>query len=271
MNTLENLFQINKPVIGMLHLKALPGTPKYSGNTLDIFRNAISDALSLQEAGIDGYIIENMSDRPYLNRYAGPEIIALMSIISYEIKNRTNKPCGIQILAGANHEALAVAKAAGLDFIRAEGFVFAHTADEGIMESDAGKLLRYRKNIDAENILVFTDIKKKHSSHSITADQNLEDTAIAAQYFLSDGVIITGKFTGVPADIEELSSIGDKLNIPVIIGSGITAENISAYLNLADGVIVGSYLKFENKWQNPVDPERVKELMAKAVKLRHNL
>ena len=104
-----------------------------------------------------------MHDIPYLNRHVGPEIVAAMSVVCNEVKREVqNLPCGVQILAGANTEALAVAKAAGLDFIRAEGFVFSHVADEGLMNSDAGEILRYRKQIGADDVLVFTDIKKKH-------------------------------------------------------------------------------------------------------------
>lgn len=107
--------------------------------------------------------MENMHDIPYLNRHVGPEIVAAMSVVCSEVQRVVNNlPCGIQILAGANKEALAVAKAADLQFIRAEGFVFSHIADEGTMNSDAGELLRYRKQIGADKILVFTDIKKKH-------------------------------------------------------------------------------------------------------------
>ena len=107
---------------------------------------------------------------------------------------------GAQILAGANKQALAAALASGIDFIRAEGYVFAHVADEGIIESNAGELLRYRKQIGADNILVFTDIKKKHSSHSITADVDLKETAKAAEFFISDGLIVTGSATGEEAN-----------------------------------------------------------------------
>lgn len=104
-----------------------------------------------------------MHDIPYLNRKVGPEVTAAMSVIANEVKREVkNLPCGIQILAGANRDALAVAKAAGLEFIRTEGFVFSHVADEGIMNSDAGELLRYRKQIGADEVLVFCDIKKKH-------------------------------------------------------------------------------------------------------------
>ena len=107
-------------------------------------------------------------------------------------------PLGLQVLAGANREALAVAFAAGAAFVRCEGFVFAHVADEGLMESDAGALLRYRRAIGAEGVRVFADVKKKHSAHAITADVELADTAHAAEFFLADGVIVTGVATGRP-------------------------------------------------------------------------
>ena len=111
----------------------------------------------------DSILIENMHDIPYLNRNVGPEIVASMAAVCYAVKQQVSCiPCGVQILAGCNKEALAVAKSCGLDFIRAEGYVFGHVADEGLMNSDAGELLRYRKAIDAEDVLVFTDIKKKH-------------------------------------------------------------------------------------------------------------
>lgn len=136
-----------------------------------------------------------MHDVPYIqNENIGPEVIASMTRISAEIKKILPKktPCGIQVLASANCQALAIAKAANLQFIRAEGFVFSHIADEGFTDACAGHLLRYRKQIDADNILIFTDLKKKHSSHSITNDVSLLETVHAAEFFLTDGVILTG-------------------------------------------------------------------------------
>ena len=202
----KKIFGINKPVVGMIHVDALPGTPKYKGDVESIINIAVKEAMIYKNSGIDVIAIENMHDIPYLKRNVGPEIISLMSIIGREVKKVSQLPCGIQILAGANKDALAAAHSAGMDFIRAEGFVFAHVADEGIMESDAGELLRYRKQIGAENILIFTDIKKKHSSHSITSDVNIVETAKAAEFFLSDGVIVTGTSTGTETDIDELKN-----------------------------------------------------------------
>lgn len=263
-----NIFNIYKPVIGMIHISALPGTPNHKGSVKQIIEQTKREALIYKENGIDAIAIENMHDVPYLNRNVGPEVTSLMSIIGYEIKNLTGLPCGIQILAGANNDALAAAHSAGLDFVRAEGFVFAHVADEGIIESDAGELLRYRKQIGAENILIFTDIKKKHSSHSITTDTDITETAKAAQFFLSDGIIITGSSTGCEADINEAVKVKDEINIPVIIGSGITAENIEKYLSAADAFIVGSSLKKNGNWMNQVDADRVKEFRKKVNELK---
>ena len=256
-------FILNKSVIGMIHVAALPGTPKYSGSVKSIIDLAKKEAAIYRSLGLDAVMIENMHDVPYLNRNVGPEVTSLMSIILYEIKKELNIPCGIQILAGANREALAAAHSAGADFIRAEGFVFAHVADEGIFNSDAGELLRYRKQIGADNISVFTDIKKKHSSHSITADTNIIETAKAAEFFLSDGVIITGSSTGTEPSLEETKIVKENVNIPVIAGSGITPENAARFLEYCNALIIGSYFKLEGKWFNPIDPNRVKNFMLK--------
>lgn len=252
----------------MVHIGALPGTPKNSANIKTIISQAVSDAAILQQVGVDAIMIENMHDRPYLNKDVGPEIIASMAAVAASLKTRIHLPLGIQILAGANKEALAVALAADFDFIRAEGFVFGHLADEGWINSDAGELLRYRKQIGAEHIQVFTDIKKKHSSHAISNDISVEETAKAAEFFLSDGVIVTGSATGEKASIEEVKAVKNSVQIPVIIGSGINENNISEYWDFADAFVVGSSLKFDGDWENDVDPDRVKSFIRKIKQLR---
>lgn len=250
-------FELNKTIIGMIHVDALPGTPEFSGSAKTIIEKAVLEAQMYKSLGIDSLMIENMHDIPYLNRNVGPEITSLMSIILYEIKKATKLFCGIQILAGANKDALAAANSAGADFIRAEGFVFAHVADEGFFNSDAGELLRYRKQISADEVLIFTDIKKKHSSHQITSDISIVETAKAAQFFLSDGVIITGNVTGEKPSLDEIKSVKEKVDIPVIAGSGITSENVKSYLEYCDALIIGSYFKKDGKWFNSIDKDRV--------------
>jgi membrane complex biogenesis BtpA family protein len=259
----------NKALIAMIHLPALPGTPKSNLSPSQIIKSAVHEAKIYQKAGIKALMIENMHDVPYLNTQAGHEIASLMAIVGHEIKKQTGMYCGIQILAGANKAAMAAAYTSGMDFIRAEGFVFGHLADEGYIDSSAAELLRYRKAIGAENVLVFTDIKKKHSSHAITSDVSLAETAKAAEFFLSDGVILTGKSTAEEANITELKAVSASVKLPILIGSGITNSNISDYYYLADGFIVGSYLKKDGNWQNPPDTERISKLLKAITKLKN--
>lgn len=267
-NNFRKFLEIEKPVIGMIHISALPGTPKNKQNPDQIIESAIKEALIYQSCGLKAVMIENMHDLPYLKSSIGHEISAMMAIIGHEIKQKTELFCGIQILAGANEAALGTALASCMDFIRAEAFVFGHVADEGYIDASAAKLLRYRKNIGAENVLVFTDIKKKHSSHAITYDVDIVETARAAEFFLSDGIILTGKSTAEQADINELRSVKNHVRTPVLIGSGITDTNISEYYELADGFIIGSYFKKNGNWQNPPDPERIKKLLNVIKKLK---
>ncbi|MCK3683685.1 BtpA/SgcQ family protein [Maribellus sp. YY47] len=253
--------KLNKSIIGMVHVGALPGTPKSDASISELIANALADTEILQEEGVDAIMIENMHDRPYLNREVGPEIVASMTAIACALRSVVKIPLGIQILAGANKAALAVALAARFDFIRSEGFVFGHLADEGMMNSDAGALLRYRKQIGADRVKIFTDIKKKHSSHAVSADVSIAETAKAAEFFLSDGVIVTGSSTGEKPSLEELKQVKSSVKIPVLIGSGIDAGNIHEYWNWADGFIIGSSLKKDGNWKNEVDRERVKHFM----------
>ncbi|HNW43172.1 MAG TPA: BtpA/SgcQ family protein [Elusimicrobiales bacterium] len=265
---MQNIFSGKKTIIGMIHVGALPGAPCYEGSFAAVRQKALLEARLYKDAGVDMLAIENMHDVPYLNRTAGHETTAAMAVIGHEVKNAACLPCGIQILAGANKQALAAAAAAGLDFIRAEGFVFAHVADEGSINSDAGELLRYRREIGAEKVRVFTDIKKKHSSHAITADVSIAETAKAAEFFLSDGVIVTGAHTGAEASLEEIRAVKAAVEIPVLVGSGVTLDNLDSYLEAADALIVGSYFKTDGYWRSPLDAGRVAAFMKRANALR---
>ena len=168
---------------------------------------------------------------------------------------------GIQILAGANHDAVAVAHAAGLDFVRAEGFAFAHVADEGVFDTaDAGPLLRYRKAIGAERVAVFTDIKKKHASHAITGDIDIAENASAAAFMGADGVIVTGGSTGQAASLDDVRACKGA-GLPVLVGSGVTPASVANTIAHAAAAIVGSALQQGGHWANPIDPERVRALV----------
>jgi len=261
-------FSDKKLIIGMIHVQALPGTPNHKMSMEEISAMAVKEARQYEKAGIDAVIIENMHDVPYMKGQVGPEITAAMTLIAKAVRDAVSIPLGIQILAGANKAALAVAKAAGLDFIRAEGFVFGHVADEGYIDSCAGELMRYRKAIAADHVQVFTDIKKKHSSHAITSDVDIVETAQAAEFFLSDGIIITGSSTGKAVDIRELDALKDTVHRPILIGSGITVDNITEYWDFAQAFIIGSHFKEKAYWMNPISDDRLNAFMGRVKFLR---
>jgi len=258
---MTSIFKSPKPVIGVIHVGALPGTPRNSRSVAELVRQARGEARVYRECGVDGVIIENMHDVPYLKGEVGPEIVAGMTAIAVEVKAECKLPTGIQILAGANIEAMAVAHAAGLDFIRAEGYAYAHVADEGIIEASAAKLLRYRKMIGAERVQVWADVKKKHSAHAITADVSLGQTAETVEFMGADCVIVTGSVTGEAPKVGDVNEAKSHCNLPVMLGSGISESNIDQFYNAADGFIVGTYFKVDSLWSNTVDPARVTQFI----------
>lgn len=257
-----------KPIIGMIHVGALPGTPASTASVAEIVALATQEARLYREGGVDGIAIENMHDLPYLRGRVGPEIVAAMTLVGQAVKNTSGLPVGIQVLAGANIEALAVAHAAGLDFIRAEGFVFAHVADEGFIQSSAAELLRYRKAIGAERVQVWADVKKKHSAHAITADISLGATAETVEFMRGDAVIVTGSVTGDPPKIADVREAKTHCRLPVVLGSGVDVRNIAGFYPEADGFIIGTHFKVDGHWANTVDARRVEAFMSAVARLR---
>jgi len=259
----------NKPIIGMVHVGALPGTPNAGLSVHELASRATEEAVILAEAGFDAIILENMHDRPYLRRHVGPEITSAMTRIGAAVRSAVTCPIGVQILAGANREAIAVAHVIDAQFIRAEGFVFSAVADEGFLgEAAAGPLLRYRKSINAESIAVWCDIRKKHSSHAITSDLDLPAWARAAEFCGAEAVIVTGDATGDPVEPESLAAVRESTALPIVVGSGARPEQLLALFEYADAVIVGSYLKQDGKWMNRLDEKRLQSFVAAAKRAR---
>lgn len=248
-------------IVGVVHVLPLPGSASYGGSMEAILATALSDAIEYKEGGVDALIVENMHDAPYFKGRVNPETTAAMTVVARSLKYETLLPTGIQILAGANMEALGAAVAADLDFLRVEGFVYAHVGDEGIHESCAAALVRKRTELKAEHIKIFADIKKKHSAHAITSDVSLVETARDAEFFRADGVIVTGHSTGFAPHEEDVRAVRAAVATHVLIGSGITCENIHQFMPHADAVIVGSSLKYDGIWSNEVDPARVERLI----------
>jgi hypothetical protein len=116
-------------------------------------------------------------------------------------------------------------------------------------------------------VALFADIKKKHASHAITNDVDLAETARSAEFFGADGLVVTGTATGRPAAVEDVRTVRQSVEVPVLVGSGVTPDNLEAVWPLADGFIVGSYFKHGGHWSNPLDPQRVRKLVS-AVKQR---
>ena len=261
---IDQLFGAPRALIGMLHLWALPGTPANRHSVAEIAEHAVREAEIYADSGFDGVLIENMHDLPYLRGTVGPEITAAMAVAGAAVRSAVDLPLGVQVLAGANRQALAVAKACGASFVRVEGFVFAHVADEGIHQSDAGELLRYQRLIGAEDVCIFADVKKKHCSHALTADVDLVETVHAAEFFGADGVIVTGVSTGRAADADELERLAaadpSGTGPALLVGSGIREHNVADY-RAADALIVGSSIKRGGDWRAEVCPERAERLV----------
>jgi len=256
-NYLDHL-DAHQDLVAMIHLAALPGTPRARLSPEQIVDKALSEARLYQHHGISTVAIENMHDVPYTLE-PGPEVTAVMAIAGREIK-RLGLRCGVQVLAGGHLDALAIATAAGLDFVRVEGFVFAHVGDEGPHSACAAELMRVRRALGAEQVAVFADVKKKHAAHALTADVDLRATAEAAAFFLADGVVITGGSTGEPAQLDDLRAIAD-LPVRKLVGSGLTADNLSGYVPHADAFIIGSALKHGGHWSEDPDPRRVRAVV----------
>ena len=260
------LFPASKPIIGMIHVGALPGTPAHRLPLAKIVAEAAREAKLYRAAGLDGVAVENMHDVPYLRGGVGPEIVACLTVIAQAVKAEFGGVTGIQVLAAANREALAVAQAAGLDWVRVEGFAFAHVADEGFVDSSAAELLRYRKQIGADKIEVWADIKKKHAAHALTADVSLGETAAAAEFMRADALIVTGAATGKAPARADAAEAKANSTLPILLGSGVDAANFHQFREVADGFIIGSAFKQHGRWDRPVDAARVRAFMKMALR-----
>lgn len=252
-------------LIGMVHLAALPGSPHSSRTVAEIAAEAAREARLLAESGFDAILVENMHDRPYLRREVGPETVAAMAVATAAVREAVACPVGVQVLAGANVEALAICVATGATFLRAEGFAYASVADEGLFgEADAARLLRRRRELGATGVAILADIRKKHSSHAITGDLDLAEHAAGAAFMGADAVVVTGSATGKPTSTDDLAAAKRGGPLPVVVGSGADAASVASLLAHADAIIVGSSIKRDGHWANPIDPARAKAFVAAA-------
>jgi membrane complex biogenesis BtpA family protein len=269
LQSFHDLFGVKKPIVGMVHLPPLPGSPVYNGQGLkDVIERALYDANELQEGGVDAIEVENFSDPTYYPQEVGPELTAAMAVIADHVMRAASKPVGICVLADPK-ASLSVAHAVGAQFVRATFFTEASVDVSGLVLPKPHELLRFRKFLDP-SIKIFTDVHIKHSAPLV--NRPLGDSALDAKYFLSDAVIISGTHTGKATKLEDIQEAKTAVeDFPVLVGSGFRRDSAAAILRIADGAIVGTSLKKDGVSSNVVDRQRVKELMATVKEIRASL
>ena len=261
MKGINQLFDQPKPIIGVIHLLPLIGSPRSKESFREIRARVLSDAASLIDNGIDGVIIENYGDAPFYPDSVEPHTVAALALITGEIRERyPQTPIGINVLRNDAKSAMAIATVTGSNFIRVNVHTGAMLTDQGIIQGRAHETLLYRSTLKSE-VKVFADIAVKHAVPLAPIDivTSAEDTYHRG---LADAVIVTGTATGKGIDQDQLKSV--KSAIPqasVFAGSGVTVNNLAEVLQYGDGVIVGTSIKRDGVTTNPVDPDRVRTLI----------
>lgn len=256
---LSKVFMAAKPVVGMLHAPPLPGSPRHRRPWRGLRDAVLRDAEALVQGGVHGLLLENFGDAPFWPRRVPSVTVAYMTALAVEVRRYFAVPLGINVLRNDGQSALAVAQAAGAEFIRVNVLCGARVTDQGLVEGIAAKLLRDRARLRA-NVKILADVDVKHSAP--LARRPIAEEADETLYRGgADGLIVSGSATGQPADAADLRAIRSAAQgAPVFVGSGITADNVAEYFDLADGLIVGTWVKADGLVGHPVDPDRVKML-----------
>jgi membrane complex biogenesis BtpA family protein len=272
----EAVLGAERPVVGMVHLPALPGAPRYdeADGREAIHAAARRDAERLDAGGVDALIVENFGDAPFYPESVPRHVVAELTALVGTVRAATDRPVGVNVLRNDGPSAVAVAAATGAAFVRVNVHVGARVADQGLLEGRAHETVRLRDRLDAD-VRVLADVGVKHSAplggeRGGATPATLGD---AVERGLADGVIVSGSETGQATDGEDVRAAvtardDRKLDAPVFVGSGVTAETVGDALSVADGVIVGSALKTGGDASNPVSVERVERLIAAADAVR---
>jgi hypothetical protein len=251
------------PLVGMLHLPPLPGSPRAELRLEAILDQVLRDAEALVSGSMHGLMLENYGDVPFAAGRVDVATVAAMKWLAREVRGRFPKtPLGINVLRNDGLSALAIAHAAGASFIRVNVLAGARLTDQGIIPGIAFDLLRERRRLSATTVKILADVDVKHSS-PLAPRPLADEAADLVERALADGLIVTGRATGQSAalaDLREVKSAAD--GQPVFVGSGVTAQSAAELAKLADGMIVGSWLKVDGRVANPVDPLRVRDLVA---------
>jgi membrane complex biogenesis BtpA family protein len=250
----------SKPLIGVIHLRPLPGAPAWQVSLDSVIEAACRDARAYQQGGAHALFLENFGDMPFTKGCVGPETIAAMTAAGRAVRGAVNLPLGFNVLRNDARAALALCAACGGSFIRVNVHTGAMLTDQGIIEGNAYETLRYRRQV-CPAAQIFADVHVKHAVP--LAGWAIGDSARdAVERGLADALIVSGTGTGLAADAADVRRVRAACpSAKILLGSGVTRENIKDYLTLADGFIVGTSLKLRGKISNPVDPKRVAALV----------
>ena len=257
---LDAAFWEQRPLIGMVHLPALPGSPGDTGHGLEpVIKRAVADARALEAGGASAVIVENFFDAPFARDTVPPHTVAAMTRAVLAVRRATQLPLGINVLRNDARSALAIAHICDAQFVRVNVWVGAAVTDQGIIQGAARDAILYRREIGAD-VAIFADVFVKHAAQ--LGGGSIEDAARDAVYRgRADALIVTGAATGSAASADDLRRVKAAApESPVLVGSGLDAANAPALMAHADGAIAGSSLKRDGEVSSPVDPERVEAL-----------
>lgn len=241
-NWLQATFGASQPLIGTIHLRPLPGSPRFAGDIKAVVDAAVQDATALAEGGFDGCIVENFGDTPYFPDRVPPVTVAALAVICAQVVHQTRLPVGVNVLRNDALAALSVAAVVGARFIRVNVLAGAMVTDQGLIQGKAHELMRLRSALGAE-LFVLADVLVKHAVPLGQVDMVRHGLDLLERAN-ADGLIVTGTATGEAPLPERLQLLRQSLPRAVLlVGSGVTAENAHQFLPFCDGFIVGTWLK----------------------------
>lgn len=259
MSLLPRLCARRRSLIGVVHLQALPGSPRSARSIREIRSAAVNDAKAYVKSDCDAVIVENFGDVPFLRDSVPAVVVATMTALALAVKEVADgRPVGVNVLRNAACDALAIAAGAELDFIRVNVLTSVSVADQGLIEGDAARLMRQRRAL-APDVVVLADLRVKHAAPLREGDLEVEVEELT-QRALADVVLVTGKTTGRAPSEQHLASVVAAAGAtPVLVASGVSADTVSQFASAA-GYVVGSSLKRGGVLTAPVDPKRVAAL-----------
>lgn len=256
----KTVFGGGKPVIAMVHLGALPGSPlhDHKGGVEAIVENARKDLVALQAAGFDAIMFGNENDRPY-EFEVDTASTATMGYVIGRLRSEITVPFGVNVLWDPE-SSIALAAATGARFVR-EIFTGTYASDMGPWTPDAGKAMRYRDRLGRQDLALLYNVS---AEFAYSLDQrSLPDRARSAVFSsIPDAILVSGAITGEAAKMVDLEAVKKVLpTTPVLANTGVKHATVADVLKIADGCIVGSSLKIDGDTWKAVDPDRAAEFM----------